>query len=58
MYPIQDPFAALTHHRQLIAQREQDRTTRALRRQARARRLLRRADTRNHRAAQLAERLV
>jgi hypothetical protein len=58
MYPIQDPLAALTHHRQLIAQRQQDRTTRARRRQARARRQLRRADTADHRAVGFAERLV
>jgi hypothetical protein len=56
VYPIHDPTAAFTHHRDLIAQRDRERTTRALRRQARERRLMRRADDR--RAADLAERLV
>jgi hypothetical protein len=58
MYPIQDPTAALTHHRDLIAQRDRDRTNRTLRRQARVRRMQRRAGTRTPHTAELSERLV
>lgn len=58
MFPIHDPSAALQHHRNLIAERDRDRMVRSVRRQARARRMMRRADTLNRRAAELAERLV
>lgn len=44
MHTIHDPLVALRHHRDLIAQRDQERTNRQLRRQARARRRSHRAE--------------
>jgi len=57
MHPLHDPWLASTHHRQLIAQREGERFAAALRRQQRARRLMRRAEKLNRQAAAFTERL-
>lgn len=55
MHPILDPHLATARHRELLAEREQDRVVTRVRRLAKARRLGRRADGLARRAARLVE---